>query len=311
MVGGNDWYNMGADDDPPMANELLLMLQDLRLSLPDVVTSAMLFVSSPIFYIGLPMTFAIFIFICVDKRSGEWMVMNLSVASFVGHFLKDIIANPRPWITDERITPDERALKGAKGYSTPSGHSIDSTAGFGSVIAIFRRRWVTVLFIVIILTVMFSRLYLGVHTPLDIATGTLTAIFVIIINRALLKTSYSDEHSYLMISVIYALAFVTITLLWILVTKNVNAVLKFGGLLLGAMIGRVIEHRFIGYEVKSVPMGKNICRLFIGLMIVGLSLIVPYALINNSLSNSLGGFLAMIGLFVIAPMMIEKIGLND
>jgi undecaprenyl-diphosphatase len=83
------------------------------------------------------------------------------------------IARPRP--------PQALRLVAAGGYSFPSGHTTSATIGYGLLaVLVIRmlpvgRRWLralpTVIAVCAAVAVGFSRLYLGVHWPSDVAAG--------------------------------------------------------------------------------------------------------------------------------------------
>lgn len=282
------------------------MLQDLRLSAPDIITSAMLLVSSPAFYVAIPIAIASFFLWCVDRRKGDWIMMNIITGMFFGHLLKYIIKNPRPFVTDDRLIPEERAVKGAPGYSTPSGHTVDAVTSFGSIAVLVRRRSVTLLMIAIIALVMFSRLYLGVHTELDLLAGALTAITVMIINSALISYSYRDDSSYFRITVVYLLLFIIGTTVWVLVTDYHGGLMKYGGLMLGAVIGRQIGH---GTDyAKCRCLGRTVIRLAIGWGITALFFEIPILLFGTTVGYLVGGFLVSLNIFALSPVLFR--GLN-
>ncbi|MBL7206760.1 MAG: phosphatase PAP2 family protein [Candidatus Aenigmarchaeota archaeon] len=58
--------------------------------------------------------------------------------------------------------------------SFPSGHAAISFTGFGSLYMIFRRKWIWIFPVM----VSISRLFLGVHAPLDVATGAVLGLVV-------------------------------------------------------------------------------------------------------------------------------------
>ena len=294
-----------------MTHELLLTLQDLRMDLPDVFTSAMLFMSSPLVYLGIPLAFATVIFLCMDKKLGEWIMLNMAVGMLFGHFLKDIICNPRPWVADDRIHPEERALKGAGGYSTPSGHSTDSTTGFLSPAVAVRRWWFSIMMVAIMLTIMFSRLFLGVHTLLDIVTGALLALAVMTADWILLKISYSDESRYDSVSVVLLLILITVCLIWTMITEDHREMICYGAFVLGTITGRLLEHHLIGYEAKDGSFKMNLFRAASGLTIVSLLFLVPYLTLGYDPGVTIGGLLAPLGLFVVSPAIIKRAGLNN
>ena len=165
-------------------------------------------------------------------------------------------------------------------------------------------------FIAMILLVMFSRLYLGVHTLLDVVTGVLLATAVIAVNWYLIRISYSNEDRYVAVSAFYALIVITMALVWVLVTDDYDSLLKTGGFMIGTVIGRIVEHRCIGYEVRKTTAGRNACRFLIGLLTCGLLLVIPYVLLGSVNGSAVGGLLSSFGMFVIAPILIEKAGMN-
>lgn len=89
---------------------------------------------------------------------------------------------PRPWLLDPQFTIVESARGAATGYSFPSGHTQNAVGTYGGIARTSRRRAVRVACVAVILLVAFSRLYLGVHTPLDVGVSlALGAALVLLI----------------------------------------------------------------------------------------------------------------------------------
>lgn len=89
---------------------------------------------------------------------------------------------PRPWIIDSNFHPLEEAIPTATGYSFPSGHSQTAASIFGTFIPAVKKYWMKILLFLAILLVGWSRMYAGVHTPLDVSVGigsTLIIVFVL------------------------------------------------------------------------------------------------------------------------------------
>lgn len=132
------------------------------------------FIFSTITHIGEETVFlvlAIFFFWCVGKREGYYILVVGLVGTVINQMLKLIFAIPRPWVKDPSFTVVDSAVEEATGYSFPSGHTQNVTGTFGSIGRYSKRTSVRILTVSVILLVAFSRMYLGVHTPLDVGVS--------------------------------------------------------------------------------------------------------------------------------------------
>ena len=113
------------------------------------------------------------IFWCVDRRCGLFLMTAGLAGTLLGQALKLLLHIPRPWVLDPGFSIVERARAGAGGFSCPSGHTINAAVTYGGLACWTRRRWMRLVFVLLMLLVAFSRMYLGVHTPLDVGAGLL------------------------------------------------------------------------------------------------------------------------------------------
>ncbi len=114
------------------------------------------------------------------RSTGLMMLISLLVTHlFNTLFLKHIINRPRPYT----VMPEVRLLIAPDPESSfPSGHA---ATAFGSAMVIFLREkgWLRWTVLVLAILMAFSRLYVGVHYPLDVlagaAVGTLVAALTV------------------------------------------------------------------------------------------------------------------------------------
>lgn len=122
---------------------------------------------------------ALVIFWCVSKRKGYYILAVGFFGTILSQFLKMTFRVPRPWVKDPSFTIVESARSGANGYSFPSGHTQNAVGTFGSIALYTKKAWLRWSLVALALLVSFSRLYVGVHTPLDVGVALLCALFFV------------------------------------------------------------------------------------------------------------------------------------
>lgn len=156
--------------------ELLYLLEKIRVP---VLNEFMLAVTT----LGEETAFlviALILFWCVDKYVGYYTLSVGFVGTLANQFLKLLFRIPRPWVLDENFTILEQARAAATGYSFPSGHTQSAVGTFGSIACTTRRKGLRITAIVLAALVAFSRMYIGVHTPLDVGVSVVIALVLII-----------------------------------------------------------------------------------------------------------------------------------
>ena len=106
----------------------------------------------------------------IDPPGGRRLGILLGFSWLLNLTLKDLFALPRPFQTDPAAA-SEAARTTARGPGFPSGHT-QATSTFWFFLAFHhRRRWLYGVAVVAVVLVGLSRVWLGVHYPLDILGG--------------------------------------------------------------------------------------------------------------------------------------------
>ncbi len=186
---------------------------------------------------------ALIVFWCVSKRGGQYMLTVGFSASSIGQTLKMLFRVPRPWALGDHpfegadpvargsaggATVEKKGLDkllskflgtGADGWSFPSGHTLISVGTYGAMAAWFKQTWVRIVGIVLAILIPFTRLYLGVHTPVDIVAGAIIALILLLTLRPVFT---GDNLGKIRIVLIGNIALTAILMIWMYLAKPSN-----------------------------------------------------------------------------------------
>ena len=266
----------------------------MRQSLPSFVEQFLAIIS----YIGdgpALVALVMLVYWSVDKRIGQMALACFGVGNFISQLLKNIACVYRPWIRDARIVVSPYAVEGAGGYSFPSGHVTGTVTSLGMFAWMARKRnkVITVICVVVILLMMFSRNFLGVHTPQDVLVALLIGIAMIAIAQAFfnwieLRDIMTPGHNIdLVVTIVlmvvsaasvalvvmkpYPMDYVDGALLVDPVSMQKGS-FEAAGILAGFALSWLLERRFIDFKTdSSVAIKERIVRGVVGVAIVGVT----------------------------------------
>lgn len=250
--------------------ELLRILQDIRNPILDVV-----FKIFTLFGEELVITAFICVFFwCVSKRSAYIVAFSFFLSGLVIQGLKITFRVDRPWIKDSSIVPVDGAVKTATSYSFPSGHTQGGTALFTSIAAILRKKWALVVSSIIIAGVMISRMYLGVHTPLDVLVSfIITFLLTTLVNGFYEKVENADlKVKRIIASVMVVICIALIIYDFVLMNmgfieyENAGDCFKAAGAGLGFSIGWYLENKYVNFDTKA-GWWQQIVKLTVGIAV--------------------------------------------
>lgn len=239
---------------------------------------------------------AIGVFWCVNKRRGYYMMTVGFVGVSLNQIMKLIFRIPRPWVLDPKFTVVESAKPDAMGYSFPSGHTQSASVVFGTTARWTERRWVRYVCIAATLLVAFSRMYLGVHTPLDVTASLAMGVLTVF---ALYPYFANPDRSVLpMILVVLGLAgaFALTMELYpfgadfdkAYIANTTENAFKIFGSVAGIAIGCPIEERYVKFDTAA-PLAVQAIKLAAGFVVISILRSVLKAPLNALMPESAAG----------------------
>lgn len=271
---------------------LLYVLEDIRVP---VLNEFMLVITR----LGEETAFlviALVLFWCVDKYVGYYTLSVGFVGTIANQFLKLIFRIPRPWILDENFTILEQAREAASGYSFPSGHTQSAVGTFGSIAYTTKCKAIRVVAVVIAALVAFSRMYIGVHTPLDVVVSIFIGVALVLVLRPLVLERNGKHMSLLLTCMLLlAVGFLCFVELFPFSADidphNYQSGIKNAYTLLGALLGMltvyIVDEKWLDFSTKAVWWAQ-ILKVVIGLVLVLIVKSGTKELLNMFLGESVG-----------------------
>lgn len=238
-----------------------------------------------------------------DKKAGLGLGVSLILSIYLNAFLKETIKTQRPI-----GYPGIRSLylSSAGGYSFPSGHAQGSATVWGYIMGYFKEKWLYWLSFVMILLVSVSRLYLGVHWPIDVVGGAAMGLAMAYIGLAITgRLNHLKLYSYPM----KIIASILLPAALLALFPHPDSY-KYLPMLSGILVGFFTDEDYIGYEPRSTTLVRNVLKYTIGLAVflsvyLGLRVLLPYGNITSALRYFLSGLWLTLG----APWIFKRFGL--
>lgn len=221
---------------------------------------------------------AIVVFWCLSKSCGYYMMTVGFAGTIINQFLKLWFRIPRPWVKDPNFTIVESARAEATGYSFPSGHTQNAFAVFGAPARFFKNTALRIIFILLIALTAFSRMYVGVHTPLDVGVSIIVGtILIFVIYPFFRDMDKSPKKVYIIFSIfiVLAAAFVAFVELYDfpadIDAENYASGLKNAYMILfcaiGLMLTFFIDTKYVHFPTQALWWAQ-IIKVVVGLAIL-------------------------------------------
>lgn len=230
----------------------ILWVQSLQHPILDWLAVVVSFLGTEAFYL---MFVPIFHW-CLSKRDGIRLAMVLLLSSYITSFAKELFHTARP---DPSIVQVHYASS-ARGYSFPSGHAQNAVVFWGWLGRIRPLRSYAWALGTLVFLISWSRIYLGLHFPVDViggwTLGSLLFLGLVVLDRRISREPRDWEGR--------ILPWAGVILPLILLPLHNNTVqIRISGAMLGFCLGYLLEARWIQFSPKA-PLTHQIAKVLAG-----------------------------------------------
>jgi len=241
-------------------------------------------------------------YLAVDARAGQKLGVLLLISFFVNQYAKGWFDTQRPFAIDPEVARTQRAIDGAGGAGFPSGHAQSSSTFWLYAAALAGRPWFWGVAVVLVVLVSFSRLYLGVHVPIDILGGLALGVTLVLIALAVGRSGFQLP-TWLLVVIALVVPF----------TLHLLAPTPESDLLAGGIAALVVGPALVRHRTDGALWG----RVIVAVIGVALAFTVLFAtsiyLPEEVKRNPVGGYLRYLALglaaFLVTPWIGRVLGL--
>ena len=253
---------------------LLYALQEMRTPFLDAIMALVTRLGEETIF----MVVAIVVFWCVSKVGGYYLLSVGFLGTVMNQFLKMLFRIPRPWVLDPNFDIVESAREAATGYSFPSGHTQSAVGTFGGLARMTKKNWLRWVLVVLVLLVAFSRMYLGVHTPLDVGVSLGIGAVLVLVLWPLVRSA--EEKPARMLWVLLGMLACSVAFLLFMeiyqfpadtdahnLESAVANAWKLSGATVGMLIACWLDQKYIRFETKAI-WWVQLIKVAVGLALV-------------------------------------------
>jgi membrane-associated phospholipid phosphatase len=199
---------------------------------------------------------------CIDRRTGMRLAILFLFSGYVNTVAKVLANQPRPFQYDTQV----HQLFEASGGGLPSGHTQNTVVIWGHLGFRYRKVWLWVIAILLMVLTPLSRVYLGVHFPTDLIGGYLLGISLLLVYCWLEPRVEAWLGRKGLVWQLGAAITLPALLILLFPSDEKNGIIA-GATLMGMGIGFVLERHWVGFASGGI-WWKQVVRFLLGAAIL-------------------------------------------
>ena len=227
---------------------ILKYLQSLRGDSLNAIFQLITFTGEAALLIGIISV----VYWCINKELGLRFGFVMLFSTLGNVFIKNIVKAQRPF---EKGIVEGLRKHTATGYSFPSGHTQSTTTFWVMLMIHIKEKWIYYLGSIMIVLVALSRLYLGVHWPVDVLSAIIVGIMITLIGEHIITRMIKAKNR--------TLFFISILIFSTLILKFDSNYTKAVGSIIGFIVGFMLEKKYIYFSTKG-SLGLQFIKIIIG-----------------------------------------------
>lgn len=202
-----------------------------------------------------------FVYWTCNKKMGEYLGITLAFTSVINNSVKEIVDAPRPFAEYPDRVNNLRPST-STGNSFPSGHTQNFSTFLFAIAFYLKKKWVFVIAAILVVLMMMSRVYLGVHYLEDVLFAVFLGLLIGYIVYYFYNKYYDNQvilHRIYLSLVIFFLPFTLIL--------GSEDLFKGYGILAGVVFAVMFEKKYVNFSL-DVQVFKKVLRFIIGMILM-------------------------------------------